>query len=98
MAIYHECRLSISPISGFALFENSNQRRFSVGLLIYFLGMLFVILAIVSFHAAPVDKPVTKGVYSIQRHPMHVGEILIYISIRNRFADDIIQELVFQRF
>ena len=54
---------------------------FFAGLLIYLLGMLFVILALLSFHAAPVDRPVTKGVYRISRHPMYVGETLIYISI-----------------
>jgi protein-S-isoprenylcysteine O-methyltransferase Ste14 len=54
---------------------------FSAGLLTYLLGMLFVILALLSFHAVPVGKPVTKGVYRISRHPMYVGEILIYISI-----------------
>ena len=54
---------------------------FSAGLLVYLLGMFVVILALLSFHTAPVDKPVTKGVYSISRHPMYVGEILIYISI-----------------
>jgi hypothetical protein len=33
---------------------------FSAGLLVYLLGMLFVILALLSFHAAPMDKPVTR--------------------------------------
>jgi protein-S-isoprenylcysteine O-methyltransferase Ste14 len=54
---------------------------FYVGLLVYLLGMLVEILAMLSFHTTPVDKPVTKGVYRISRHPMYVGEILIYISI-----------------
>jgi protein-S-isoprenylcysteine O-methyltransferase Ste14 len=53
----------------------------SAGLLIYLLGMLGMILALLSFHNTPVDKPVTKGVYRISRHPMYVGQILIYISI-----------------
>jgi len=54
---------------------------FSAGLLIYLLSMLIVILALLSFHTTPVDKPVTKGFYRISRHPMYVGQILIYMSI-----------------
>ena len=54
---------------------------FYAGLLIYLLGMLVVISAMLSFHTTPVDKPVTKGVYSISRHPMYVGHFFINISI-----------------
>jgi len=53
----------------------------SAGLLIYLLGMLVVILALLSFHTTPVDKPVTKGVYRFSNYSMYVGEILIDISI-----------------
>ena len=54
---------------------------FYAGLLIYLLGMLIVILGLLSFHTTPVDKPVTKWVYRISRHPMYVGDILIDIGI-----------------
>jgi len=54
---------------------------FYAGLLVYLLGMLVVVLALLSFHTTPVDKPVTKGVYHISRHPMYVGEILLDVSI-----------------
>jgi protein-S-isoprenylcysteine O-methyltransferase Ste14 len=54
---------------------------FYAGLLVYLLGMLVVILAMLSFHTTPVDKPVTKGVYSISRHPMYLGHFFINISI-----------------
>jgi protein-S-isoprenylcysteine O-methyltransferase Ste14 len=54
---------------------------FYAGLLVYLLGMFVEILAMLSFYTTPVDKPVTKGVYCISRHPMYVGEILIYMSI-----------------
>ena len=51
------------------------------GLLIYVSGMLFEILALLSFYNTSVDKPVTEGVYNISRHPMYVGDFLINIGI-----------------
>jgi len=54
---------------------------FYAGLLVYLLGMLVEILAMLSFYTTPVDKPVTKGVYSISRNPMYVGHFLTNISI-----------------
>jgi protein-S-isoprenylcysteine O-methyltransferase Ste14 len=54
---------------------------FYAGLLVYLLGMLVEILAMLSFYTTPVDKPVTKGVYNISRNPMYVGHFLTNISI-----------------
>ena len=54
---------------------------FYAGLLVYLLGMLTEILATLSFNTTPVEKPVTKGVYSISRNPQYVGDFLINISI-----------------
>jgi len=51
------------------------------GLLIYMLGMLIEILALMRFYTTSVDKPVTEGVYSISRHPMYIGDFLINIGI-----------------
>jgi protein-S-isoprenylcysteine O-methyltransferase Ste14 len=54
---------------------------FYAGLLVYLLGMLAEILATLSFNTAPMEKPVTKGVYSISRNPQYVGDFFINISI-----------------
>jgi protein-S-isoprenylcysteine O-methyltransferase Ste14 len=54
---------------------------FYAGLLIYLLGMLIETLTLLSFYTTPLDKPVTKGVYSISRNPMYVGDFFINISI-----------------
>ena len=51
------------------------------GLLIYVPGILIEVLALLSFNNTSVDKPVTEGVYSISRHPMYVGNLLINIGI-----------------
>lgn len=54
---------------------------FYAGSLLYILGMLVVIMALLSFHTTPVDKPVTKGVYRFSRNPMYLGLFLIFIGI-----------------
>ncbi len=54
---------------------------FFAGLLSYLLGMLVVILGLLSFYATPIDNPVTKGVYSISRNPMYVGNFFTNMGI-----------------
>jgi len=54
---------------------------FYAGLLSYSLGMLVTFLGLLSFYATPIDKPVTKGVYSISRNPMYVGNFFINVGI-----------------
>ena len=53
---------------------------FYVGLLIYLLGVIFSIMAEVSFATTPLDKPVTKGAYRISRNPQDFGAFLIMIG------------------
>ncbi len=53
---------------------------FYVGCFIYVLGTFFLIGANVAFATTPVDKPVTKGVYRISRHPMNLGFFLILVG------------------
>jgi len=54
---------------------------FYVGLLIYLLGVIFSFMADVSFATAPLDKPVTKGVYRISRNPMDFGWFLVMMGM-----------------
>jgi protein-S-isoprenylcysteine O-methyltransferase Ste14 len=54
---------------------------FYAGLLVYLLGMFIENLAMLSFYTTPVEKPVTKGVYSISRNPQYVGDFFINIGI-----------------
>jgi len=54
---------------------------FYVGLPIYLLGVIFSIMAGVSFATTPLDKPVTKGVYRISRNPMDFFGFLIFMGI-----------------
>ena len=54
---------------------------FYVGVPICFLGTVMGLMAVVSFATAPLDEPMTKGVYSISRNPMYFGMFLMYIGI-----------------
>ena len=51
------------------------------GLPLYVLGMAFVTIATLHFAGTAVDRPVTKGVFRISRHPMYFGIFLIYSGI-----------------
>ena len=54
---------------------------FYTGFVIYLVCMIFGVLAEHNFATTPSDKPVTKGVYRISRHPMYFFGFLIYGGI-----------------
>jgi len=54
---------------------------FYVGVPISILGILMIFMAGVSFATAPLDKPMTKGVYRISRNPMYFSGFLEYLGI-----------------
>ena len=54
---------------------------FYVGLPIYLLGVIFYIMAGVSFATTPLYKPVTNGVYRISRNPLDFFGFLIFMGI-----------------
>jgi protein-S-isoprenylcysteine O-methyltransferase Ste14 len=54
---------------------------FYAGLPIYLLGIVMVLMYSLSFAAAPVDEPISKGVYAISRHPAYAGFFLAYAGI-----------------
>ena len=53
---------------------------FYAGLSVYLLGWAFLVLAMLTFIATPVDKPNTTGIYRISRHPWYIGMFVIYIG------------------
>jgi protein-S-isoprenylcysteine O-methyltransferase Ste14 len=53
---------------------------FYVGLSVYLLGFAFLVLAIRTFTATPVNKPNTTGIYRISRHPWYIGMFSIYFG------------------
>jgi protein-S-isoprenylcysteine O-methyltransferase Ste14 len=54
---------------------------FAIGLVIYLLGLSMSITATINFAAAPVNEPVTGGVYRFSRHPLYISLVLIYLGI-----------------
>ena len=54
---------------------------FYAGLFVYVMSMIFGFIAIINFAQAPLDKPATKGVYTISRNPMYFSMSLIFVGI-----------------
>jgi protein-S-isoprenylcysteine O-methyltransferase Ste14 len=51
------------------------------GLIIYLLGVVFTIAAILNFATNPKDKVITKGLYRFSRNPTYIGMILMQIGL-----------------
>jgi protein-S-isoprenylcysteine O-methyltransferase Ste14 len=54
---------------------------FYAGFIVYLVGLLFAIIAEISFATASANKLLTKGVYSISRHPMYFSIFLVSLGI-----------------
>jgi protein-S-isoprenylcysteine O-methyltransferase Ste14 len=59
---------------------------FYIGLPIYLVGLIFTILATLTFARTSPDEPNTQGIYRISRHPMYMGFLLICLGIGIAFA------------
>jgi len=58
-----------------------NTVWFFVGLFIYLLGVTIDFMASVSWATNPLDKPLTRGIYRISRHPMDFGNFLVMTGV-----------------
>jgi protein-S-isoprenylcysteine O-methyltransferase Ste14 len=54
---------------------------FYSGLLIYLVGLGFVLMCCISFATAPLGEPLVRGVYAASRHPQYLGFFLAYAGI-----------------
>ena len=54
---------------------------FYAGLIIYLLGLVMVLLFSISFATAPLEEPLSKGVFAISRHPLYLGFFLANVGI-----------------
>jgi len=50
------------------------------GLSVYLMGFAFLVSAMLTFIATPVDKPNTTGIYRISRHPWYLGVFSIIVG------------------
>jgi protein-S-isoprenylcysteine O-methyltransferase Ste14 len=51
-----------------------------VGLAIYLSGFALVMVSVVEYRGAPVDRPVTSGIYRVSRNPQWIGLVLVYLG------------------
>lgn len=53
---------------------------FVVGLLLVLLGLIGLVRALIDFKNTPMDKPVTRGLYKISRHPQIVMATVVLLG------------------
>ena len=53
---------------------------FFAGLVVFIAGLLLLTLATCNFIATPADQLITKGAYSISRHPMYLSSFFICLG------------------
>jgi protein-S-isoprenylcysteine O-methyltransferase Ste14 len=54
---------------------------FIFGLILYLLGLVGMVVALLNFRAAPLDQPVAQGIYRFSRNPQQVTILLAFIGI-----------------
>ena len=52
-----------------------------VGFLLFFSGIILIVLTVVTLRRAHAGRVITSGVFSVVRHPMYLGSILLFISM-----------------
>jgi len=58
-----------------------NSGAFIAGLIVYAIGLIGLLVAMVNFKDTPLDQPVTRGVYKISRHPQIAALFVIFLGI-----------------
>ena len=53
---------------------------FYTGLAIFFLGLMMGVIAMANITAAPLDAPITKGLYRYSRHPIYLAWFLVLLG------------------
>jgi protein-S-isoprenylcysteine O-methyltransferase Ste14 len=66
--------------SFFVPLEQGNWWLYS-GLIVSAVAIVMALAASISFVTAPIDEPMTTGVYAISRNPMYVAGVLVYAGI-----------------
>ena len=58
-----------------------NASAFIVGIVLYVVGLVGLVVAMVNFKDTPLDQPVRMGVYKFSRHPQIVALSIIFVGI-----------------
>ncbi len=56
------------------------QPVFVIGIMVFVLGTVGMIVALLDFRATPVDQPVTGGLYRLSRNPQWVALVLVFLG------------------
>jgi protein-S-isoprenylcysteine O-methyltransferase Ste14 len=54
---------------------------FIIGVILYAIGLLGLVTAMLNFRDTPPDQPVTRGIYTTSRHPQIVALFFIFLGI-----------------
>jgi protein-S-isoprenylcysteine O-methyltransferase Ste14 len=54
---------------------------FYAGLPICLVGFILLLIAFFNFTAAPLDEPLTRGLYRFSRHPTYLTQIIFFLGI-----------------
>jgi protein-S-isoprenylcysteine O-methyltransferase Ste14 len=54
---------------------------FIAGLVLYVIGIIGLVVAMLNFRNTPPDQPVTKGVYKISRHPQIFSLFILFLGV-----------------
>jgi protein-S-isoprenylcysteine O-methyltransferase Ste14 len=58
-----------------------NTNIFIVGLVLYAIGIIGLVVAMLNYKDTPPDQPVTKGIYRFSRHPQIVSLFIMLLGI-----------------
>jgi len=53
---------------------------FYSGLVVFLVGLVVLTIATINFATAPMEKPITDGVYRFSRHPLYFSLVIVYIG------------------
>lgn len=60
---------------------NISQSAFVLGILVYLVGLVGMVVALVNYKDAPLDQPVMEGLYKISRNPQQVTILIAFLGI-----------------
>jgi protein-S-isoprenylcysteine O-methyltransferase Ste14 len=58
-----------------------NPNLFIAGLVLYSIGIIGLVVAMLNFRDTPPDQPVTRGIYKISRHPQIFSLFIIFLGV-----------------
>lgn len=55
--------------------------EFIIGTIVYFVGLSLLVMSIINYRNAPLDKPITNGFYKISRNPQMVSLYVLFLGM-----------------